>query len=1292
MPASSPAADAHRLSPLQSLFWVDTLLNPDIPLNDVLVRVDIRGELDPDRFRRAFERLVAGTDALRVRIDRDAATLRIGPPEARLQVERARDEDEAAAGMHALVAEPFRPGEPLHRALLVQSGPARWSFLLDQHHAVADSTSCVALHHRLAELYEDEGKLIVDPGHFRGRLNAVQAPSARSFWQQQFKEPVPTRNYYGLRHDGSDALSIRARRPLSPQLSAALASGGAGRKLTAAAFAWMRRVASEDELCIGVPLRNRGPEEADAAGLFMEVCPNRIEVRESESFSELMARLDAHHDEVRPHRNATVAPRAAGYDVLVNHHPAFPTHFGKLPCRFEVTTPLNLISELGPGWPQERAVGQSEALSIHAHRRGDNYELVFDFNGTLWSDVGLRERVPTHFTRLLEHLVLGHEGPIGSFDILADDERRLLFGAVAGVSRPHDRRRSPVDAVFEHAEHHPDREAVVFEDRSVAYGELAADIERVAGHLQTHGAAPGALVAVCIERSERLPAVLLGVHRSGAAYVPLAPNHPPARNTMVLEDAKPVVLVGDGEGPRALAEGAGVPYLDLSALAEEAPPVEVHDRPDLAYVIFTSGSTGRPKGVRVRHRGVAAFLAAMAETPGFGPTDRILAVTTVTFDIAVLELFLPLYVGGSVRIAPHSSTVDGEALARMIDEGACTVFQATPATYRMMIAAGWAPRPRALKLLCGGEAMPPDLARGLLERAEEVWNMYGPTETTVWSTARRITRADRIDVGTPILGTRIYVANAQLQAVPIGVSGELLIGGKGLAEGYHDRPELTAEKFRPNPFTSSELVYRTGDRVRFCEDLAVEYLGRMDFQVKIRGFRIELPDIESHLDDHPSVAQAVVLAVPDASGELALNAYVKGTQGPPDPGALVAHLRERLPPYMLPSTFIPVEDFPLNTNGKVDRKAVALLERPTEALPGLQHPTDPPENQLQASLLGAWRMVLGRQDFGVNDDFFAIGGHSIMALELVRAMEQSTGLGISLGMIFERPTIKRLDEALAGRAASSPSIVVPLNDAAGEHPIYFLCGIDIYRPLAQTLPSHQPAFAVYVEDEQKMLEWAATGDDAQQIPVDTLAEAYYEAVTRQGPGPYRLAGVSFGGLLAFEVALRLEARGETVDWVVLLDSLLPSAVRRSWVKWVRASVHRARDEGFGPLVHDVRLKLAERILPPDVEIRRPDESSEAVGRDAREADVARARDRAFDRAAERYQARDKLKAPLMLVRAMDQTEWGPSVSFAPDYGWKPLVSGRFDAIDTPGGHIGMLHPPHVSALGQQLWTRLQRDA
>lgn len=1281
--------DSVALSPLQSLFWVDTLLNPEVPLNDVLLRIDFQGPVDEPRFARAFARLVGCSEALRARIDRDATTLRFGAPEPRLDIVHAQDPNEAAGEMHGLVARPFGPGEPLHRALLVRTGEDRWTFLLDQHHAVADGASCALLCARLSALYADEA---LDPtpdgDRFRAHMAKPHDPEARRYWNQVFPRPVPERSFYGLRHEGSDALTIRARVGLSPELSARLTDRGPTRTLTLATFAWMRRVTAEDDLCLGVPLANRGPADGEATGLFMEVCPNRLEVPESASFAALDERLAEHLEASRPYRGATVAPRTAGYDVLLDHHPDTPTTFLGRPCWYELTTPLNLIAELGPGWPQERSVGRSEALSIHAHRRAGTYELVFDFNGSLWADVALRERVPVHFSRMLEHLLRGRDEPIGALDILAPDERKHLFGAVASVAKPEAQPSDVVEAVLARAAAHPERPAVVYEDRTVDYAALAAQIDRVAAHLQASGVGPGARVALCVERSEALPGLLLGVLRAGAAYVPLAPNHPPARNRLVVEDARPAVVVGDGEPARALAEATETPYLELERLSSPAPPPTAIVRPELAYVIYTSGSTGRPKGVRVRRRGLAAFLAAMAQTPGFTANDRILAVTTVTFDIAGLELFLPLTVGGSVEVAPYETTIDGEALARRVDQGACTVLQATPATFRMMIAAGWPARPRGLRVLCGGEAMPPDLARGLLERADEVWNMYGPTETTVWSTVKRIARPDRVDVGQPIPGTRIYVANSEMQAVPIGVPGELLIGGEGLAEGYHDRPELTAERFRPNPFAPSELIYRTGDRVRLSEHLDVEYLGRMDFQVKIRGFRVELPEIEAHLETHPDVAQAVVLATQDASGETALTAFVRGAGENPEPGALSAYLRERVPPYMVPPTFVRVDGFPLNTNGKVDRKALAKMDRPPEPM-GMPASAKPPQSQLQASLLGAWRMVLGRQDFGVDDDFFRIGGHSIMALELVRAMEQATGLGISLGMVFERPTIEQLDEALADRAASSPSIVVPLNDHTGEAPVFFVLGIDVYRPLARTLPAGHPAFGIYVDDERTVLEHATSPDEAASIPLATLAEAYLEAVVRQSPGPYRLAGLSFGGLVAYEVALRLEARGDTVEWVVLLDTVLPSAVERTWLGLVRAGARRLRDRTPTELLHEARILLAKAILPPGIELEAgEDDAARALGHDARASRIAKARDRVYDEAAARYRSDRKLNGRLVLVRAEDHSEMGAAVRLAPDFGWGGFVTGRLETVDSPGGHISMLQAPHVTTLGARLWPRL----
>ena len=425
-------------------------------------------------------------------------------------------------------------------------------------------------------------------------------------------------------------------------------------------------------------------------------------------------------------------------------------------------------------------------------------------------------------------------------------------------------------------------------------------------------------------------------------------------------------------------------------------------------MIYTSGSTGQPKGVELPHRALTNFLWTMRERPGLGPEDVLVAVTTLSFDIAGLELYLPLCVGGRVVVAPGRTAADPTLLAELLERSGATVMQATPTTWRMLLDAGWRGRP-GFKALCGGEALPVALAEELLACGLELWNMYGPTETTIWSTVAPLAPDEPLTIGRPIGNTSLYVLDQRLQPLPIGVAGELFIGGDGLARGYRNRPELTAERFVDNPFGHGRL-YRTGDLARYRPDGSVEYLGRLDHQVKVRGFRIELGEIESALEKHPEVARAVAIVREDQPGDKRLVAFVvPHDASEPRSADLRAFLAQTLPEYMIPAAYHVTDSIPLTSNGKVDRLALQEVEL-GEA--GVASEFEPPRTDDERTIAAVWSDVLSIAKVGVNDDFFVLGGHSLLAMRVVSQLQKKFGVDLGLRTLFDSPTVAGLAAAL----------------------------------------------------------------------------------------------------------------------------------------------------------------------------------------------------------------------------------------------------------------------------------------
>jgi len=533
-------------------------------------------------------------------------------------------------------------------------------------------------------------------------------------------------------------------------------------------------------------------------------------------------------------------------------------------------------------------------------------------------------------------------------------------------------------------------------------------------------------VALCVERSLEMIVALLSVLKAGGAYVPLDPAYPVDRLRFMIEDAKPAVLLTQAD-LRGLFAGLddGLTVLDLNdgnAPWRDLPqtnllPDDVGLTPQhLAYVIYTSGSTGTPKGVMVEHAALVNFLWSMQLKLSIGAEDELLAVTTLTFDIAILELYFPLTTGARVRISNREKSSDGANLRKEL-EHRVSIMQATPGTWEMLLEAGWN-RTSGLKILCGGEAVSSTLARKLVSRSSSVWNMYGPTETTVWSLLKTLGHiANCIPIGRPIANTRVYILDAHSEPVPIGVAGELYIGGAGVARGYLNRPELTAEKFLSDPFVDEPgaRMYRTGDVGRWLPDGNVEFLGRNDYQVKIRGFRIELGEIEARLMEHAAVREAVVIAREDTPGEKRLVAYYTvaasvgeqaGGQRQDAGGAeeVRLHLTAVLPEYMVPVAYVRLGSLPLTPNGKLDRRALPAPEARAYSTRGYE----PPQGEIETKLAEIWAEVLKLDRIGRHDNFFSLGGHSLLALRVVSRIRTGLDVEVAILDLFAHPVLADL--------------------------------------------------------------------------------------------------------------------------------------------------------------------------------------------------------------------------------------------------------------------------------------------
>jgi amino acid adenylation domain-containing protein len=694
------------------------------------------------------------------------------------------------------------------------------------------------------------------------------------------------------------------------------------------------------------------------------------------------------------------------------------------------------------------------------------------------------------------------------------------------------------ELVAQQATRTPDAVAVACGQARLSYAELGEQANRLAWHLAGLGAGPESVVGLCLPRGTQMITAMLAVQLTGAAYLPLDPGDPPGRIAFVLADSGAAMVVATSAAADVLAgSGATVVLLNdpqvaaVVAAAPAQPPVGPARPGQLAYVIYTSGSTGVPKGVGVTQRAVMNFLAGMGPLVGLGPRDRLLAVTTVSFDIHVLELYLPLLARAQVVVARRDEVRDPGLLAGVAARAGVTVLQGTPALWQGLLA-GYAAELAGLVMLAGGEVLPAGLAGKMTAVAARVLNLYGPTETTVWSAAAEVAGdGGPVPVGRPVANTRVFVLDGWLAPVPPGVTGELYIAGAGLARGYAGRAGLTAERFVACPFVAAgERMYRTGDLARWTPDGVLEFAGRADDQVKIRGFRVEPAEVAAVLAACPGVGQAVVAAREDGQGGLALVGYVVPAAEAGHDGLAASvrqHAAGQLPQHMVPSALVVLEELPLTPSGKLDRAALPAPGHPAGDGP---HPGRQATSPVEELLCGAFAEVLGLPQVGIDDSFFALGGHSLLATRLTTLLAER---GVSLGVrtLFAAPTVAGLIERMHSSSVKDAlGVLLPIRPAGTRPPIFCFHPAGgaswCYMPLARHVPPEIPLYGLQ----------SPGLDGTGELPgsVRQLAGIYLEQIRAVQPsGPYHLLGWSLGGLVAHEIAVQLRAAGEQVALIIM---------------------------------------------------------------------------------------------------------------------------------------------------------------
>jgi amino acid adenylation domain-containing protein len=1030
-----PAGERAPLSHGQQQVWLHAQMAPEVPVYNEPVTIHYTGELNIAALEKAFNAVLLRHEAWRTSIQviegkpcqqvHEDLTVSIPFTDLReLPAEQREAEALALATADAKIPIDFRTA-PLFRVRLVQLAEKEYRLYLTLCHIIFDG---VALYRvflpELVALYNEFalGKSAHLPDlAFQypdyacwQRENYAREQFAKDveFWRARLSAGFPER-YLPTDRPHPSRQSFRGSMfpfTLNATLTANIrqycrTEGASIFQVLLAAFgALLNRYSGEDRIPIGSVTAGRNLPGTEALlGYFLNTIIFPIDATGNPSFRELVKRagswtLDAlEHDRV-PFEYLVRELRAERSN---NHNPLFQALFSLEPA----------LPPIDSAWRLTQMDVDTGATKYDLYLELDEREQEILARFHYSTDLFDRDTIAAmaeHWTRLLGAGVSNGSLRISELPLLGEAERHKLLVECNDTRR--EIAPTCIHDLFElQCEQSADKIAVTSESGTLTYRQLNERANQVAHFLRERGIHPDDAVGICVARTPEMLVGLLGILKAGGCYVPLDPRLPEDRLSFMVHDVKPKLVLSD--------RASSLPVLgsEVVLLDQDWPAIAMHKKDDpefpvnghhLAYVLYTSGSTGKPKGVAVAHRSVVNLLSSMQQTLGFTPEDILLAITPLSFDIATLEIFLPLIKGGRIVLANSTDVVDGVRLRDLLLEHQVTMLQATPVTWRLLLEAGWEGSPN-LKALCGGEVLAPDLAKELVHRSGAAWNGYGPTETTIYSTVYRVTGAEEstVPIGLPVANTSVYVLDANLNPVPVNVPGQIYIGGSGMARGYIGQPELTDQSFLRNPLDAERYprIYRTGDLGRLRKNGELEYLGRVDQQVKIRGQRIELGEIESVLMTHPAIRQAVVLLTGD-SGQRRLCAYIVCKEGP-DIAELRRHLRVKLPELMVPTSYRLIPALPLLPSGKVNRSAL-LTMRSTLLVDAGQWVA--PRNEVESKLAGIWCELLGLEQVGIEQNFFELGGHSLLGLQAVARIRKVLEVELPIRILFEAPTIANL--------------------------------------------------------------------------------------------------------------------------------------------------------------------------------------------------------------------------------------------------------------------------------------------
>jgi amino acid adenylation domain-containing protein len=1165
------------LSFAQARLWFLDQLEPNSSLYNVPWAMRLRGPLAIAPLTQALNTLLARHEILRTTFNSvDGSPIQVisEPRPLELSVIDLRSWKEIERELEAVrlaEADARQPFDlirgPLLRATLIRLGEEDHVMLLTMHHIVSDGWSTVVFERELSELYQALSKGLPPPladlpiqyADFavwqRNWLQGKVLDEQLSYWKKQLgnlpavlnlptdRPRPPVQSYRGARQTAEFSKDLTQRlKALSRKEGVTLFM-----TLLAAFQTLLHRYTGHDDVAVGSPIAGRNRKEIEGLiGFFVNTLVLRCNFSGDPTFNEVLIRARemalgayAHQDlpfeklmeELKPERS-------------LNHSPLFQVMFD---LQNESTAALQIEGLTLSSFKMENGTAKFD-LTLTMSETREGLRASLRYNTDLFEAATIK-RLLGHFGTLLEGIVSNPQARIPELPILTDAEKHQLLIEWNDTKRDY-RTENCVAELFEtQAQRVPGAVALVFSDERITYAELNRRANQLAHYLQKLGVRPGTLVGICMEQSLEAVVALLGILKAGGAYVPFDPAYPEERLAFLLQDAQVPVLLSQESVLKGLPpHQAKAVCLDADwetiAAESEDNPVHTGSADHPAYVIYTSGSTGVPKGVVISHRGLYNRLTWGQEAYGLSEADRVLQAFSLSFDFASWEILTALVAGARLVIAEPGSRQDSRYIVRLMAEHKITLCGFVPSMLRAILDEPEIEACSSLKrVVAGGEALPVELQERFFARhGAELENTYGPTEASIDVTRWICRRADdfnqrqTVPIGRPIANTQLYILDSHLQPVPIGVSGELHIGGDCLARSYLNRPELTDEKFIPNPFSDEPgaRLYKTGDLACYLPDGNIEFLGRIDDQVKIRGYRIELGEIESVLSQHPAVRETVVVVRDHAPNDKQLVAYVVPSEEPvPTACELRAFLQQKLPNYMIPSVFVCLESLPLTPNGKIDRR---ILPEP-DGSKDLTSTFTEPRDEVERHLVRIWKEVLAVNHIGTRDNFFHLGGHSLSAVRMFTRLEEYLRIRIPLATLFQAPTIEGLAKVIRDSGRLQPSgLLVAIQPAGSRPPIFAVPGVGgnvlCYYDLAQLMAPEQPFYGLQSH--------GLSGTEKPLTSIEEIATAFLGEIREVQPeGPYYLIGACMGGVVAYEMAQQLRAAGQEVGLLTLLETWLP---------------------------------------------------------------------------------------------------------------------------------------------------------